>query len=199
VAKLELKAEAIRLRQEKRLSLEAIAKRLGVAKSSCSLWLRNYPLTRQEIEEREEQGCRQGGRHKKDWGAPSKYYRPISDNNQKGKVAEAAVAFRLALNGLEFYRGDNTKADFIIDTGGHSKKLQVKWARLSPKTGLPFARIVCSNGRKHRKYRPEELDFIVIYNFYTDIAYVYSLAEIGNREYVTITEDAAERWDKLFS
>ena len=52
MAKPEQKAEAVRLRTEERLSLEAISQRLGVSQSSCSYWLRGLPLTKEEIGER---------------------------------------------------------------------------------------------------------------------------------------------------
>ena len=48
-AKYEQQQEAINLRVNERLSLKEIAKQLGVAKSSVSLWVRNAPLTHNEI------------------------------------------------------------------------------------------------------------------------------------------------------
>lgn len=43
-----LKSEAVRLRVEERLSLPEILRKVPVAKSTLSLWLREYPLTEEE-------------------------------------------------------------------------------------------------------------------------------------------------------
>lgn len=47
-----LKTEAIRLRSEERQSFTEILKKIPVAKSTLSLWLRDYPLTEEELRSR---------------------------------------------------------------------------------------------------------------------------------------------------
>lgn len=49
-----IKREAVRLRREERLSLKAIQERLPehLAYSTLSLWLRDYPLTEEELRAR---------------------------------------------------------------------------------------------------------------------------------------------------
>ncbi|MDO8536974.1 MAG: hypothetical protein Q7R94_01880 [bacterium] len=47
----ELKEKAIRLRLEKQLSYSAIRKQVPVAKSTLSAWLRQFPLSRERIDE----------------------------------------------------------------------------------------------------------------------------------------------------
>src|SRR5208337_3905527 len=77
MAKPELKSEAIRLRVEERLSLETIRKRLGVSQGSCSLWLRGFPLTKEEIAERNS-GPKPRGEKSSNYkprGEISKFYR----------------------------------------------------------------------------------------------------------------------------
>jgi len=54
--KLHLKDEAIRLRVENRLSLEAITKILPVSQGTLSAWLKPYPLSEWEILERKKNG-----------------------------------------------------------------------------------------------------------------------------------------------
>jgi hypothetical protein len=49
---MEKQNEAITLRVQNRLSLKEIALRLGVAKGSASLWLRDYPLSKEELVDR---------------------------------------------------------------------------------------------------------------------------------------------------
>jgi len=50
--KLQLKGEAVRLRLEDRLSIDAISKVLPVSVGTLSAWLRLYPLSEEEILER---------------------------------------------------------------------------------------------------------------------------------------------------
>jgi hypothetical protein len=201
--KPELKAEAIRLRIEERLSQEAITKKLKISSGSCSLWLRAFPLTEEEIRERNSHPKRRNSDgyppSKKLWGAASKHYRKIDDTNQKGQIAETAVAFRLALHGLDAYRATGTKFDFIVSAKGRLVTLQVKWARITPtKPGLPSAPIRCSHGRKAtRKYVTGEFDFLVVYNLYDDTAYIFPAAEVIHKTSVSIRPDAAERWELI--
>ena len=77
VAKPELKAEAIRLRQQERLSLRQIAALLGASKGSLSVWLRSYPLTQAERKRRNNSAgpVRQAT---KDRGEESKFHRAIA-------------------------------------------------------------------------------------------------------------------------
>jgi len=48
----EVRAEAVRLRLEARLSLKAIVARLGIAKGTASKWLREHPLPVDLVKER---------------------------------------------------------------------------------------------------------------------------------------------------
>lgn len=52
IAKPELKAEAVRLRLEKRLSLREIETITGAARGSLSLWLKPDPLSDEEKRDR---------------------------------------------------------------------------------------------------------------------------------------------------
>jgi len=52
----ELKEKVIRLRLEKRLSYSAIRKRVPVAKSTLSAWLRQFPLSKERIAELKKKG-----------------------------------------------------------------------------------------------------------------------------------------------
>jgi len=200
MAKPELKSEAIRLRVEERLSLETIRKRLGVSQGSCSLWLRGFPLTKEEIAERNS-GPKPRGEKSSNYkprGEISKFYREILDNNQKGRIAEAAISFRLPLQGWEAYRADGARYDFVVGINGKLKTLQVRWARLTRKTGLPFAKLTRSNGRGGSKlFTVGDFDFVAVYNLYNDIAYVFAADEVIGKYEVIVKTEAEERWDKL--
>lgn len=197
LSKPELRIEAIRLRKEQRLSLEVISKQLGVSQGTCSLWLRAFPLTQQEIQERNLSAKKNGA--VKDWGIASKHYRDsITDNNQKGRIAEAAIAFRLALHGFEFYKAEVAKFDFVVRVKERFVTLQVKWAKTTGSYGLPRASLRCSEGRGNsRTYRRGDFDYLVLYNLYDDTAYVFSVEDAMGKTTLTIKPEVAEQWTKL--
>lgn len=56
------KIEARHIRVEEQLSIKDIAKRLGVAKSSVSLWVRDLPLSKETIADRCLAGCLKGAK-----------------------------------------------------------------------------------------------------------------------------------------
>ena len=195
-----VKEEVVRLRTEERLSIDEIVSRTGVSKGTVSLLLRPFSLSQEEVSTR----FRERGpnlKTKQHWEEPSKHFRAIKDNNQKGRVAEAAVAFRLALLGLDYYKADVSYAnsDFLVDLDGNILRIQVKWARIIPNTGLPFSPLRRSDGRHATKnYLPNDFDVLVIYNLFNDTAYVFSGDEVANRVSVTVKPDCAEAWDKLW-
>lgn len=201
--KPELKAECIRLRVQDRKSLGEIQALTGASKGSLSAWLKPYPLRADELEARSRDRVRYIP-PKKDRGEQSPLFLLAQaqslSSNQKAKIAEAAVLFRLCLHGHAVYGSpfDGDKVDWIVDTGKRVLRLQVKLA-LQTARGLPTVSLCCGNGRnKLRPYREGEFDFVVGYDLYSDTAYVWSWAEVGgHKQHVSVTSDAAERWDKL--
>lgn len=204
-AKPEIRAEAIRLRLEERRSLNEIAALTGAAKSSLSIWLRPYPLTEAEKQRR----LNTSGllvTQRKDRGEESKFYGRVADcqltRHRKGKIAEAAVLFRLALLDFAVYGSmfDGDKADWFVEVPetGRRLKLQVRWARHNP-VGLPIISLVCYEGHSVRRhYREDECDFLVGYDLFSDTAYVYSFAEVAHlKTGISVSPEHAERWDKL--
>lgn len=206
IAKLDLKAEAIRLRVEERLSLREIAAFTSTAKGSLSVWLRPYPLTDEEKKTR----SRIAKRYvtpKKSHGEESKHYQAAAlrnfTNQQRGRIAEAAILFRLALHGFNVYTSvfDGDKVDCLVHVpeSGKIVKLQVRCVHSPSRHGLPVVRLKCADGHnKRRKYREGEFDFIVGYYLFNDTAYIFSFDEVTHlKTYATISEKHAERWDKL--
>lgn len=204
-AKPDLKAEAIRLRVEERLSLREIAGITGAAKGSLSLWLRPHPLTREEKKARSKSAKRYVA-PKKDRGAESEHHKAVVwrdlSRQRKGKIAEAAILFRLALHGFNAFISvsDGDKADWLVEVPETGKvvKLQVR-SVCSFKHGLPGVLLTCTQGHdKRRRYRRGEFDFIVGYYLFNDTAYVFSFDELArNKTFVAISDEHAERWDRL--
>ena len=204
----DLKAEAIRLRVEERRSLREIESVTKAAKSSLSLWLRPYPLTDDEKKARSKT-ARRYIPPKKSHGEESKYHRVVDAANLspqlKGKVAEAAVLFRLCLHGFAVYNSlfDGDKTDFLVEVPETKLrlKLQVRCVTTPARHGLPGILLTCADGHnKRRRYREGEFDFIVGYYLFNDTAYVFSYDEVvRHKTHITIAEEYAESWDKLRS
>lgn len=203
--KTELAQEAIRLRVEERLSLREIADITGASKGSLSVWLKSYPLTTEERQQRQK-SARRYIAPKKERGEISKFFQATAGREltrlQKAKIAESAVAFRLAVHGFAIYGSmfDGDKADWVVEVPETRKihKLQVRWAR-SGHHGLPYIGLKCTVGHHiQQRYVEGDFDFIVGYDLYSDTAFVYSAEEIVSlKAVVSMNWDHAERWDKL--
>lgn len=206
IAKPDLKAEALRLRVEERLSLREIAAITGAAKGSLSIWLQPYPLTDEEKKARSKTAKRYVA-PKKSHGEESKHHQAIVlknlTNQQRGRIAEAAVLFRLVLHGFDIYTSvfDGDKVDCLVHVpeSGKILKLQVRWVHSSSRHGLPVLRLKCAEGHSNRRrYKEGEFDFIVGYYLYNDTAYVFSFDEVSERQtYISVSEKNSEKWDKL--
>ena len=213
-----LSQEAIRLRVEERRSLREIAEITGASKSSLSAWLHPFPLTEEELRERRKTANRYVT-PRKERGEESKFFRDVADREltrqQKAKIAEAAVLFRMVLQGAEaavlfrmVLQGfvtfgsvfDGDKADWMVEVPetGKIHKIQVRWVR-EGQHGMPLLGLHCSTGHSTRsRYAEGDFDFIVGYDLYSDTAFVYSAQEVSLlKAAVAVSWEHAERWDKL--
>lgn len=189
-----VRAEAIRLRVDERLSLREIQRKTGASKSVISLWLRPYARTAQEKKRKplDRSGAQQSKYHAALAGR-------VATRAEKARIAEAAVLFRLVLHGFDVAKPafDGARADWIATSTAYrrSVRLQVKTLhRLRSGTLLLSLRY---NARRNR-YSKKEIDFIVGYDLYSDTAYVMSMRDVaGRKSAIGVQECAAERWDKL--
>jgi len=121
---------------------------------------------------------------------------------ETAKIAEAAVLLRLVVNRYNAFSPvfDGDRVDWLVEVPqtGRLVKVQVKTVKRA-RHGLPSVRLNCVEGHNTaRRLRDDEFDFIVGYDFFTDIAYVWGNKEVAHlRTTVSITPEAAERWDKL--
>ena len=196
------------LRSKDHLSLNEISKKTGVSKSTLSIMLRSIPLPDAVRKNKIREGIIKTNRcRKKDRGIKSKYQEMVENKElsrlEKNKISESAILFRLSLFGFIIYGSPfgGDKADWVIenpDISGNIFKIQVKWIRES-KSGLPHISIKCTEGHDfQRRYVKEEFDFIVGYRLFNDTAYVYSFEELSQlKSGVTISDNAAEAWDKI--
>lgn len=200
--KAELHEECIRLRVEQRLSLRAIHKKTGASMGSLSRWLKDYPLPDVEKKKRMRES---GLSRRKARAEESKFHRLVGKipKERKGKIAEAAVLFRLTLLGFEVYGSpfDGDKVDWAARLpGGQLLMVQVRSAQ-EGQHRLPIVSLQCSNGRKGlRRYQEDEFDVLVGYDLFSDTAYVWLKEELERvKTMVTVSEPVAEAWDKVMA
>ena len=212
-----LKRQAIDYRLKDRKSIESISKILQISQSTCSSWLKPYPLTSEEIKERNIANGRKSGQFLKENGSPLRYDQGETNvktiayklslneeytTSQKGKIAESAVIFRLVLRKFEIYKSifDGDKVDLVIQNPKNSEliKIQVRWAGKC-RNGQRTFKLTCSDGRKNsRKYDDNEFDFIIGYSIDTDMCYVYSCNDLHHlKKEATLSKEHSERWDKV--
>ena len=184
------------LRRDHRMSLSEIADVLGVSKSTLSVHLRDERLD--ESERKQKNARKKDSKSKRFERTESNLHKRFPAHGLtrrfKGSVAEAAVALRLSLVGVEVFSSmfDGDEIDMVAKTmSGKLLKIQVKWAKHA-KHGLPRVKLVRANGEKY------EVDFVVAYDLFSDTAFVFALDEVsGFKESTAVRDDAAERWDKL--
>ena len=204
-----IKAEALRLRVIERLSLDRIADAVNVSKATVSHWLRAHPLTNEEKRARmvtsgQNSGLRKPSRQARLATQPSKFYKMSVaqklTTTEIGRVAEAAVLFRLSVFGLVPLSSafEQDSVDLVVKTGNGYAGIQVKTAHRG-KHGAPYVALRCSSGRnKFRKYtRSDGIDFFVGYDLYSDTACVWTWAEIDGKGSQSFTPEAAEAWHKI--
>jgi len=200
--------DTLNLRQRYRLSNQQINdiinnKEKRVSQSAINGWLKKFPLSG---EERLESFVKNMKLTRYNPGEPSKFWTPEIKNfsrNQVGKIAEAAILYRLLLNNHTVYCSpfDGDVADWLVVTPTKSYKIQVRKAK-TPKTGKPIISLCCKDNSKTdeimRRLTANDYDFIVGYDIYKDNAYVFSYEETkNNKTSITIRDDALEAWHKI--
>ena len=201
------KSLIIKLRSEEKLTLTEISQKTNIPKGSLWPIIKDFPIP-QELQKLKRRPYIIQSNHlkKKHLGDLSKYAKMIDliklTGQDKQKIAESAILFRLCLNGYIVYGSpfDGDKADWIIEDKTTRKKftLQVKWAGIQGGKGHPIINLMCTEGRKQRQYKEGEFDFIIGYCLLNDTAYVFSFDDVGHlKRSVTINENSAEAWEKI--
>lgn len=187
--------ERVQQRRAEGVTAKQVAKEFGLKPALVSKWTSKLPGLKRAPYARREPQVQEGN----DSYAKIVEGQELS-RDRKGRIAEAAVMFRLSLLDIKYYQSpfDGDKVDFLVETPRGRKIVQVRWARQN-KQGPPSISLVCYEGHyNRRKYKDSEFDFIVGYDLSTDTAYVYTREEVRNHQTMfSVGIDGAERWDKL--
>ena len=103
--------------------------------------------------------------------------------NQKGFIAESAIAFEAAKLGIGVYRPfTDERYDFIFDVRSRLLRVQCKWA--STRGDVVVVPLYSSRrtaqGLRRMCYSPEQVDAFAAYSPETERCYFAEMSEIGN-------------------
>lgn len=100
---------------------------------------------------------------------------------KKGDVAELAVAAHCLRLGYQvlFPYGEDARYDFVIESKGKFKRVQVKY--VTPKDGALEVSCRSSNNWSTRAYSAEEIDILAVYDSESKLVYFIDVKVIGKR------------------
>lgn len=110
--------------------------------------------------------------------------------DQKGAIAEAAIALAAMKLGVDVYRplGEGGRYDMILDLGAKLWRVQCKWASRRAETlvvGCESARR-CADGFIRRRYTAEEVDAIGAYSLEFDRCFLIPIARVENKPSISL-------------
>lgn len=130
----ELRQRAIDLRVKERLSYSEIRKRLGVAKSTLSYWLQDYPLSQDEVLELRRAGWKKGEASRERYRITMRAKEAEKVRQQYDKeIARIASISKQAyyLAGLMLYHGEGAKRKrgqiVLTNTDPHLLQFFIQW------------------------------------------------------------------------
>lgn len=150
MAKPELRAEARRLRIEEGLSLREICQRLGISKSSASMWVRDLELTPEQMSVLEKRHSGYQGQHNGSRANILKF-REIRRQYQEEGRAKARHKNPLHVAGCMLYWGEGAKSQNRLSLANSDPdllKFYVKFLResLLVKDAQIDVRVYCYSG-----------------------------------------------------
>ena len=100
---------------------------------------------------------------------------------KKGDVAELAVAAHCVKNGYRilFPYGEDVRYDFVIESKGLFKRVQVKY--VTPKSGALEVSCRSSNNWATHAYSVDEIDILGVYDSISEMVYFIDVKIIGKR------------------
>jgi hypothetical protein len=110
--------------------------------------------------------------------------------DQKGAIAETAIAHAATKLGIEVYRpiAEGGRFDMIFLLGDELVRVQCKWARRIGDVVIVrcYSCRRAREGMRKRLYTPEEIDAFAAYSADTGKCYYLPLAKIGVRSHIQL-------------
>jgi hypothetical protein len=128
--------------------------------------------------------------------------------NQKGFIAESAIAFEAAKLGIGVYRPlTDERYDFIFDLRSRLVRVQCKWA--STRGDVVVVPLYSSrrtaNGLRRTCYSPDQIDAFAAYSPETERCYFAEMSEVGKLQALYLrlrpaknNQAAGVRWAKNY-
>ncbi len=169
------------------MSSLAISRDLGIAKSTVTNWLKDYPLTAEEIAQNRSIACREAGKRTTEEQRAILNQKnrklvanrrasdpfPALSTTKKGKAAELIFAAKCLLKDLLVYTvaTEDSPVDCIV--GSHRCQVKI----ISPTNQCISLKTTRRSGKSHR-YTDEEIDFFVGVDIVTFDCYVLPVAKL---------------------
>jgi hypothetical protein len=120
---------------------------------------------------------------------------PVLPTKRRGEVAEAAFLHKAASLGFSVSKpwGESDRYDFILDSGDHCWRVQVKSAHTSATNGYSFH--ACGNVQS-RRYTPRDIDFLVGYVVPDNVWYVLPIELFSNITGVKVFPSSKRRMSR---
>jgi hypothetical protein len=120
---------------------------------------------------------------------------PVLPTKRRGEVAEAAFLHKAASLGFSISKpwGESDRYDFILDSGDHCWRVQVKSAHTSATNGYSFH--ACGNVQS-RRYTPRDIDFLVGYVVPDNVWYVLPIELFSNITGVKVFPSSKRRMSR---
>ena len=119
-----------------------------------------------------------------------RYLRSILTTDQKGNIAEQAVAWAATKLGIDVYRplGEGSRYDLILDLGERLLRVQCKWAPRSGDVVLLRCRSCrrTREGLRSRGYTAQEIDAFAAYCPDLDTCYLVPIERAGSQGLVSL-------------
>jgi PD-(D/E)XK endonuclease len=110
--------------------------------------------------------------------------------DQKGNIAEAAIALRAIRLGFDVFKPLNggVRYDLLFDTGSRMLRVQCKWARREGNVLLVrcFSCRRAPEGQRRRSYSEDEIDAIAAYHDELDRCYFIPVSRIAGRRQIQL-------------
>lgn len=199
------------LRSQQKTTTE-IKKILNISQATVSKYIVGMPLSEEKKKNIALKSAKYRGEKTKEknrllWEGLNKFKDFMKNQKYttftKGSIAEAAILYRLLIHNYEVYYSAFNGG--IIDIIAHNTitgrllKIQVKCAKGCKNSQTPIINLKKSKGRDNLiKYNNKEIDLIIGYDIYNDVAYVFTWDEIKNlKNIISATVESKENWNKL--